>query len=288
MDDILRSVEAFMTGDRAVAAVRAVVVLVGGFILARILGGLITRTLGGSASKQRLMLARRLVVYSVVILSALGAMRELGFDLGVLLGAAGILTVAIGFASQTSASNLISGLFLIFEQPFVVGDIIEVGGVTGEVLSVDLLSVKLRTFDNLFVRVPSETLIKATMTNYSRFPVRRFDMLISVARGEDMKRVQELLKATAAAQPLVLIDPPPNVFFQGFGESSTELKLVAWAARETFFEMRNTLQPAIKAALDEAGVRLALPHRVLMPAPEGPLRVEVVGPDVAPSEPPAA
>jgi small-conductance mechanosensitive channel len=277
MDDILGKVQEFMTGDRAVAVIRALVVLGGGMILARVLGGLITRTLGSSASKQRLMLARRLVVYSVVILSALGAMRELGFDLGVLLGAAGILTVAIGFASQTSASNLISGLFLIFEQPFVVGDIIEVGGITGEVLSVDLLSVKLRTFDNLFVRVPSETLIKATMTNYSRFPVRRFDMLISVARGEDMTRVQELLKETAAAQPLVLIDPPPNVFFQGFGESSTELKLVAWAARETFFEMRNTLQPAIKAALDEAGVRLALPNRVLMPAPEGPLRVEVVG-----------
>ena len=78
-----------------------------------------------------------------------------------------------------------------------------------------------------------------------------------------------------------------TVFFQGFGESSTELKLVAWAARETFFEMRNTLQPAIKAALDDAGVRLALPNRVLMPAPEGPLRVEVVGdPSRAPQSPP--
>jgi hypothetical protein len=89
-----------------------------------------------------------------------GALHQAGLKLGVLPGAAGILTVAIGFASQTSASNLISGLFVIAERPFVVGDIIRVAETTGEVLSVDLLSVKIRTFDNLYVRIPNEGIIR--------------------------------------------------------------------------------------------------------------------------------
>ena len=83
--------------------------------------------------------------------------------------AAGLLTVALGFAAQTSASNLISGLFLLGERPFVVGDVIRLAsGITGEVVGIDLLSVKIRTFDNLLVRVPNETLLKSELTNLTR------------------------------------------------------------------------------------------------------------------------
>src|SRR5690606_6278295 len=128
----------------------------------------------------------------------------LGVDVGVLLGAAGILTVAIGFASQTSASNLISGLFLLGARPFSVGDLIEVGTRTGVVLSVDLLSVKLRTFENLFVRVPNETLIKSDIVNLSRNPIRRIEVKLRLAYDEDFERVAALLKAIAQDDPDVL------------------------------------------------------------------------------------
>ena len=92
--------------------------------------------------------------YLILCLFLVSALVELGFSLGVLVGTAGILTVAIGFASQTSMSNLISGLFLIGEQSFAVGDIIKIDQITGVVLSIDLLSTKLRTFDNTYVRLP--------------------------------------------------------------------------------------------------------------------------------------
>ena len=119
------------------------------------------------------------------------ALRELGFKLSVLLGAAGVLTVAVGFASQTSASNIISGLFLLGERPFSVGDVIRVGSTTGEVLSIDLLSAKLRTFENLFVRIPNETLIKSEVTNLSRLPVRRLDLKIGIAYKEEVGENKE-------------------------------------------------------------------------------------------------
>src|SRR5699024_2454555 len=116
-----------------------------------------------------------------------------GISLAPLLGAAGIAGVALGFASQTSVSNIISGLFLIAESPFKVDDIITVKSTTGVVLSIDILLVKLRTFDNQYVRIPNETLIKTEVTNITRFPIRRLNTTISVAYKEDIGQVREIL-----------------------------------------------------------------------------------------------
>ncbi|MCA9616745.1 MAG: mechanosensitive ion channel, partial [Myxococcales bacterium] len=156
---------------------RAIVIFLVGLLFARLLSGFLGRVVGARMDAQHRMLLRRAGFYPVVILSGAAGLRELGFDLSVFLGAAGILTVAVGFASQTSASNVISGLFLIGERAFGVGDVIEVGGISGEVLAIDLLSVKVRTFDNLFVRIPNETLVKSNVTNLSRFPLRRIDLV---------------------------------------------------------------------------------------------------------------
>ncbi len=129
------------------------------------------------------MLAGKVVFYSGIILMIITVMGQLGISLAPLLAGAGIVGVALGFASQTSVSNIISGLFLIAEQPFKVDDIINVGGTIGIVMSIDVLSVKLRTFDNMFVRIPNETIIKTEVTNLTRFPIRRFNAKVSVARG---------------------------------------------------------------------------------------------------------
>jgi small-conductance mechanosensitive channel len=96
--------------------------------------------------------------------------------LGILLGTAGILTVALAFASQTSMSNVISGLFLIADNPFQVGDILQVGTTVGVVLEIGLLSVNLRKFDNTFVRPPNELLIKQEFWNLTKYPIRRLDL----------------------------------------------------------------------------------------------------------------
>lgn len=152
---------------------RAVFIAVVGLLVARVGAGLGSRLAGRCLETQQVDLLRKAVFYGVVVLTAMSVLHQLGFSLTIILGAAGVLSVAIGFASQTSASNLISGLFLIGEKPFSVGDVICVGETVGEVLSIDLLSVKLRTFDNVFVRVPNETLIKSQIVNLTRFDIRR-------------------------------------------------------------------------------------------------------------------
>ncbi|MDX1392229.1 MAG: mechanosensitive ion channel family protein, partial [Rheinheimera sp.] len=183
---------------------KAALLLLAGFIVAGMASRAVGRFFSKNFSQHHIVLFKRLVYWLILALFVASALKQLGFSLSVLLGAAGVLSVALGFASQTSASNLISGLFLIGEQPFKLGDTIKVGSTTGEVLSIDLLSVKLRTFDNLFVRIPNETLIKSEVTNLTRFPIRRFDLLLGVAYKEQIATVRKVLLEVADNNPLCL------------------------------------------------------------------------------------
>jgi small-conductance mechanosensitive channel len=192
------------------------------------------------------------------------ALHQLGFKLSVLLGAAGVFSVAIGFAAQTSAANLISGLFVVSERSFVVGDVIQVGNHTGSVLSVDMLSVKLRTYDNRYVRIPNELLIKSDVINLSKFPIRRFDLKISVAYDSDIAHVRAVLLKVASNNLICLEEPRPSINLQGFGESSVDLQFSAWATRENYLELRNSIQEQIKIAFDAEGIQFPFPTRTLL------------------------
>ncbi|CAM3660880.1 mechanosensitive ion channel family protein [Rheinheimera salexigens] len=232
-----------------------------GFLIASLGARAVERVFKANFSQHHIVLFKRLVYWLVLALFIASALNQLGFSLSVILGAAGVLSVALGFASQTSASNIISGLFLIGEKPFQLGDTIKVGNTTGEVLSIDLLSVKLRTFDNLFVRIPNESLIKSEVTNLTRFPIRRFDLKLGVAYKENIRQVRELLLKTADNNPLSLDEPAPVFMFLGFGDSSLDIQFSVWAKRENFRELRNTLQEDIKLAFDAAGIEIPFPQR---------------------------
>lgn len=249
--------------ERFFTLIRALIIVAVGWLAARLVSAGLVKLVRTRATAHQLVLWRRAGFYFVLGLFLVSALREMGFNLGVLVGAAGIVTLAIGFASQTSASNLISGLFLLAERPFTVGDVIKVGGTTGEVLSVDLLSVKLRTFDNLFVRIPNETLIKSEVTTLTRFPIRRLDVQVGVAYKEDVGRVREVLAWVADRNPLCLEEPKPLYIFQGFGESSLNMQFSVWAKRENFLDLRNSIHEEIKRAFDENGIEIPFPHRTL-------------------------
>lgn len=264
----------------ALPVVRAVILVSSGLLLAMLASRLSVRTLRHRLTPHVLQLIRRVSFYGILGLFAASALRELGFSLAVLMGAAGVLTVAIGFASQTTASNLISGLFLIGERSFEIGDIIQVGSTTGEVLSIDSLSVKLRTLDNLYVRIPNETLIKSEVVTLTRFPIRRFDLLLGVAYKEDLDRVCEVLVKVAEANVLCLDEPAPLFIFTGFGESSLNIQFSVWARRENFLNLRNTISAEIKRAFDEAGIEIPFPHRTLYAGEATkPLPVQIVSPN---------
>ncbi len=279
MQDVTGLIADFLTSDRTAVMVESIVKLAAGFILARLVSGGLGRLTEKQLETHQLMLVKRISFYLIFGLFATSAIVTLGFDLSILLGAAGILTVALGFASQTSASNVISGLFLLGEKPFALGDIIRVGQTVGEVISIDLLSVKLRTFDNLFVRIPNETMIKTEITNLNRFPIRRYDLQLGVAYREDIPNVQEALFEVAENNPLCLEEPMPLIIFQGFGDSSLNFQFSVWAKTENYLSLRNSIPAEIKQAFDEKGIEIPFPHRTLYTGSETePFPVKMVDP----------
>ncbi len=256
---VTNSLAAVLTAERLAALLRAAVLLTAGIVLSRLAAVAMRRGLR-SLSRQQQLIARRSVVYTLLTLFTVSALRELGFRFEVLLGAAGIITVAVGFASQTSASNLISGLFLILERAVEIGDIVKVGDVMGEVLTVDLLSTRLRTFDNLTVRIPNETMVKSQITNYNRLPIRRFDLQVGVAYRSDLAQVQRVLLEVAARNPLCLEEPAPMLMAKGFGDNAVNYQLSVWAIRERWLEVRNAITREVKEAFDVHAIEIPYPH----------------------------
>jgi len=231
-----------------------------GYGLAWLVTNAFIRTMRYRLTAHQLLVWRRAIFYFLLLLFVMSALHEAGFKLSVLLGAAGVFTVAIGFASQTSASNLISGLFLIGEGSIAVGDIIQVDSTQGEVLSIDLLSVKLRTVDNIFVRIPNEQLIKSEVRNLSRFAIRRIPIEVGVAYGEDVGKVRKVLMDLADRHPLVLDEPSPQVIVQAFGPSSIDLLFAVWTRREVFADVKDALQESLKRSFDEHGISIPFPQ----------------------------
>ncbi len=229
------------------------------WLVASILSGIVKK----STSEHMGLLVKKIIVYTGSVLIVATVLVELGFNLSAILGAAGIASVAVGFAAQTSLSNIISGIFLYWEKPFEVGDVVKVGETMGIVLSIDLLSVKMRSFDNQFIRIPNETLIKSQSTTITRFPIRRLTLPVSVSYNSDITRVMEVLKEIADQNPHCLDEPEPLILFDKFGDSSLDFIFGPWVEKSEFLALKNSIMTDIKKSFDANGIEIPFPQRVV-------------------------
>jgi len=258
MDHALQSVGGFFTEQRLLDLVRVIVLLVVGFVLARTVPPVVARVVALRGTVNQAQLVRRLLGYTIVVVVVLSALTQLGVDVGVMVGAAGLLTVALGFAAQASTSNLISGVFLMGERAFEVGDQITIAGYTGEVLAIDLMSVKLRTGDNVFVRIPNEMMLKQPFSNLSRFPIRRIDVPLSITRLEDFDRARDILATFADTNPLCLAEPKPTVAFSSYDKTRLELQFSVWVARQNYADLKALLLDAVLDRFRAEGIKLPI------------------------------
>lgn len=224
-------------------------------ILCKILAPLLRRHMSPQASTLLLKIIRQ----GGFILIIVEAFSLLGFDIITLLGAASIIGVAVGFASQTSLSNIISGLFLVGERQINLGDIVEINGIRGTVDSINLMSVQLRLPDNTMVRIPNEMIIKNPVSNATRFETRRCDISFSVDYNSNLDKVITVLNKILASQPLSLDDPAPSILFAGFQDSGIGFTVGAWCERDNYGELRMDLAKQIKREFDKEGISMPFP-----------------------------
>lgn len=247
--------------------VAGLIVLLVSLYLARLLSRLTSRSLKRREIDAELsLLIGRMVRWGVVALGAVLALEQAGQDVTALITGLGILGFTVGFALQDVSANFVSGILLLIEQPFNIGDAIEVAGNAGIVDDVNLRATKITAFDGRKLVVPNRDIFTNSIINYSKAERRRIELSIGVAYDSDLEQVQQLALDTVLALEGVMHEPAPTVVFNEFGGSSINFTLYYWVDQVNldYFSGTSAGVMAIKKAFEEAGIEIPFPIRTLL------------------------
>lgn len=238
----------------------AIAVLVASVLFALLTRRLMRRSLKGRLPEYMYKPIENIVFYSIIFAGVVAALYPLGINLSGLIVAGGIAGIVIGFASQQAVSNLISGMFLLMEQPLRIGDPVSLEGVEGVVSDINVFSTKVRTWDGTIVRIPNSTVFTSIITNYYRTRARRVEIRIGLSYDTDIEKALEVLHRLMDEHPFCLVNPAPEVFVQDYGDSAIVFTMRCWAPPPVWFRTKVELQTRLKEELDKAGIEIPFPQ----------------------------
>lgn len=227
------------------------------YVCYRLCKRLFSKKLKTKAKPATLKIVDKIVKNLFLVLSLLYFFDLFGINISGILGAAGIAGVAIGFAAQTSMSNIISGFFVLSEKAFKIGDYISVNDVSGTVKEINLLSVKVLTPDNQMVRIPNQSIINSNLINNTYYDIRRLTIQLTVEYASDLEKVQKVLESSTENCSYVLKEPAPLVYFDGFGEYGIIMVLAVWFEKQNLIQTKNQVYKSIKEKFDKEGIRFS-------------------------------
>lgn len=213
---------------------------------------------------------RMLVRLAFVIAGIVVALDILGATalLSTILGAAGIVGLAIGFAVRDTVENFIASIMLSIRQPFRPNDTVEIGGDIGKVIRLTSRATILLSFDGNHIRIPNATVFKSRIVNFSTNDERRFLFDVGVAPDTDLAAAVTLGLETLSALPFVINSPAPNVWVEAIGDSTITIRMTSWIAQHetSFVAARGEAIRGVLGAFDDAGIAMPEPsYRLLLP-----------------------
>jgi small conductance mechanosensitive channel len=200
----------------------------------------------------------RMVLMVFVVIAAISAVGIQTTSLIAVIGAAGL---AVGLALQGSLSNFAAGVLIVLFRPYKVGDFIEGGGVSGSVVSVQILQTILKTGDNKQVIVPNSQIMGSIITNYSANDTRRVDMVVGVSYDDDLDKVRKTIEELVAADDRILDDPACTIAVSELADSSVNFVVRPWVNTPDYWGVMFDLTEAIKKRFDKEGISIPFPQR---------------------------
>jgi small conductance mechanosensitive channel len=191
----------------------------------------------------------------VLTLGTITALAQMGVNTASLIASLGVAGLTLGFAAQDVLSNIISGLFIFWDRPFVIGDLVEIDGQYGRVETITMRSTRVVTTDGKMLAIPNSVIANSTVTSYTNFPNLRLDVEVTVGVNEDLGRVRVLLLDQVRGRQEFMDAPPPSVVVKALNDYNVLLELRAWIHDEKeHIQHRFELRERIFTSLTEAGV----------------------------------
>lgn len=237
------------------------VVLVLGVVAVKLLLMLIKRVLGKTSFdrtvKSFLFSVVRVLLYAVVVVTALGTA---GVDISSLLTALGAAALTASLALQDTLKNFVSGMIILLNKPFTSGDWIQADGCEGTVDTIRIFYTQIHTFDNRVVQIPNSKMTSTNVTNCSSAGTRRVDLKFSVSYEDNLTQVKSVIYGVIAKNALVLTDPEPKVYVSKHLDNGVEITVFVWTMQENYFAVQFQMEEDVKNAFDENGVTIPYPH----------------------------
>jgi small conductance mechanosensitive channel len=208
----------------------------------------------------------QVVKYAVFTIGVVSALGQLGVNTASLLTSLGVAGLTLGFAARDTLSNLISGLFIFWDRPFVVGDLIEIGGQYGRVKEITMRSTRVVTNDGRMLAIPNSQIVNSTVASYTNFPNLRIEIDFTVAVTEDLGRIRELLLDLIHDDERFLDEPRPDVVVTQLNDYNVAMAFRAWLEDERkHIPVRFEMRQKVFETLRDAGVDM--PYETLQLAP---------------------
>lgn len=206
---------------------------------------------------------RNIAYAAMLVIVMVAALQSLGVPTTSVMAVLGAAGLAIGLALKDSLSNIASGVMLIAQRPFHVGDFVQAAGIEGTIEQVRVFQTRMRTVDNRSVIIPNSLITTAPIINFTANTKRRIDIKVGVGYEDDLRLARETLLALAAEHPKVLNAPKPEALVLNLSESSVDLELRAWTSTEDLVRVRSDLTEAIRDRIIGKGLNIPYPQRDL-------------------------
>jgi len=203
------------------------------------------------------------IIYLIAFFVLLGVWGLKGTLTGVLAGA-GIAGIVIGLAVRDVVSDLLAGIILFFDRPFKIGDAIVIGDVGGQVLDIGLRSVKIKTWDGVFVTIPNSKVYSGIVKNYTKYDRRRLEMVVGVDYDSDLNKVEEVITRVLNRKDIpILKDPAPIIALESLSSSSIDFKVLFWYSYDVeipWITLKGKLMQAIVEEFRREGITIPFPQ----------------------------